>query len=297
MEGDNLISNSDLYNIRIAGNEVTNGNMLIEDYTQYLQNINQLCQSANSILNPGYELNIQVNSNIEHGSMINLVRFIVKGVGLFTGASVPYTSEDILALLGLLEENGKGLIQLLLSKGDSEIESIMDIDGERVKVQFKGKNAGKEYVETTKEVLNLYKDKNVRDNLEKTTDILSKEGYDKIGFKRDRDKKYNYIDKGNIIHLKSDDDVEIQLNTKIYTTIVDIEYITLTNLNNKWKFKENNTPSYWAYVKDEKFKEDIKKNGIKPPFSLKVQIKQTDTYSDNRIIQVEKEIIKVEQTY
>lgn len=295
MENNNLISNSDLYNIRIAGNRVTNGNIPIEDYTQYLQSVNQLCQSANNILNPFSKLNIQVNSNIEHGSIINSIGFILKGVGLFTGVPVPYPTEDILSLLGLLEENGGGLIQFLLSKGDNEIDTILDIDDKHVRVHFKGKNAGKEYIETTKEVISLYRDKNVRDNLEKSTEILSKDGYDMIGFKRKSDKEYNYIDKSNIMHLKANENEEIQLNTKIYTTVVDIESITLSKLDNKWKFKENGYAPYWAFVKDEEFKEEIKKNGIKPPFSLKVQIKQVDTYSDNRVIHVEKEIIKVEQ--
>ena len=80
----------------------------------------------------------------------------------------------------------------------------------------------------------------------------------------------------------------------VYEAIINMASIPTENLNNKWKFQEGNDNSYWALVTDEKFKKDVRENGIKPPFSIKAKIKKEQKFDDNGIqIELEKEIVEV----
>lgn len=288
-----VLFSSDTYNIKITGDNVDNGNIQVDDYIEYLQNINELCKSANEVLNPNTTLEIKINSNIEKGSIINLVQIGISGFALFAGTQLPYPINNLLELIGLIGQEGQGLIQLLLAKKGNKIKSSIDIDDTHCRIEFEGENSEQSYVEVFKDAIKLYADKNVRETLDNGTKILSKQGYNKIGFKKSTDNDYKYIEKDNIVHLKYDNYEEERIVTKIYTTTVDIETIPPTKLDNKWKFKEKDFQSYWAYVKDEEFKNDIKENGLLPPFSLRVQIRQTDKYLNNLLIETEKSIIKV----
>jgi len=281
------------YNIKIAGNNVNEGSMRIDDYVDYLQNINNLCKSANELLNPGTFLAMKVNSNIEKGSIINLVQIGIHGTALFAGTQLPYPIDNLLELLGLVKQESIGLIQFLLAKKNNRIKSIIDIDDNHCRIEFEGDNAENAYIEVVKDVIKLYSDKNVRTNLDSSTKILSREGYDEIGFKKPTEKDYNYIQKDNVVHLKYDTYDEEKIVTKTYTSTVDIESVSPTKLDNKWRFKEPSFEPYWAYLNDDDFKRQVKEKGLLPPFSLKVQIKQTDRYINEKIIATHKEIIKV----
>lgn len=282
------------YNIKIAGDKVNEGNIQLEDYLEYLQSINNLCKSANDLLNPNTSLELKINSNIEKGSIINLIQIGISGFALFAGTQIPYPIDTVLELLGLISQEYAGLIQLLLAKKDSKIKSVIDIDDKHCRVEFEGKNSEQAYIEVAKDVIKLYADKNIRETLDAGTKILTRPGYNKIGFKKSKDEEYQYIEKDNVIHLKYDNYEEERVVTKLYTTTVDIESVPPTKLDNKWRFKEsNNNQSYWAFVKDEDFKNQVREKGLLPPFSLRVQIQLTEKYMNNILIEVEKDILKV----
>ena len=180
------------YNIRLTGAKVEDGNIPIEDYLEYLNGINKICKSANDILNPNTNLEIKINSNIEKGSIINNVDFLVYGCALFATTQLPYSINDILDIIGFIGD-GFSLIKLLLTQKDNTIKSIIEIDNEHCRVEFEGKNTEKAYIEVAKSVIELYKNKRVRQDLEQSTKILKKEGFNSLGFKKASNKEYKYL--------------------------------------------------------------------------------------------------------
>lgn len=288
------IASDNVYEIRLYGEAVKNGTIVIDDYIEYLIGISNLCKNANSFLNPGTNLEVKIDSNIKKGSIINTLTMIIQGIGLFTNTQTPYKIEDILSMLGIIESYGTSLIKLLCLKKNNKIESVLELSDDKFKLTFSGEgNIQETYATVSKEVLSLYKHKQTRENLEKSVKILTKEGYEGIGFKQANSSAYHYIDK-NISKYLSSNTSSDEIIDNLYEAIVEIENVPPTKLDNKWRFKEKTGDAYWAYIKDENFKNNVKQNGLLPPFLLKVIIRKSEKYDENNnLLKVDKEIIKV----
>ena len=175
---------------------VNDGTIPISDYIEYLNGISNLCKCTNALLNPGTNLEVRIDANIKKGSIINTLSMLIQGVGLFTNTQTSYSLNDIFNMLGIVGKYGTSLISLLKLKKDKKIKSVIELSDEKLKLEFEGNgDIDNAYVTVSKEVMRLYNDKSIRENLEKSVNILSKDGYDSIGFKRPNAKEYNYIDK------------------------------------------------------------------------------------------------------
>lgn len=286
-----------VFEVRLCGDLVKDGNMPINDYIEHLNNITKLCKSANDVLNPGTRLDFKIDGNIKKGSIINVLIPVIHCVGLFVTTQTPYTFDDIINFLGLINDGRLGLLGFLEKKKDKKIISKIETKDGNTTYEFEGEgDVGNEFLEVSREVINLEKNKYVRANLKNTFEILERQGYEKIGFKRSNNSKkdYQYIDKKALESIKFINKNEEYINEKIYNAIVDIENVPPHKPDNKWQFREKVFGTYWAYIKDVEFLEYFKKNGIHPPFSLKVSIKLMEQYNKNGdLIKSNKEIVKV----
>lgn len=276
---------------RLTGPVVDNGEIDINDYIEYLAGISELCKCVNAFLNPGTHLTVKVNYNIEKGSIINFLNFIIENQDLFVGLTPAYSMIDIMSCIGFIGDN-LSLLKLLIFQKDKKLKGKIETP-EGMKFVFEGTNSSEEIVEMSKVVAQMYENKDIRENVEKSTKILKKDGYQSIGFKQKQDNDFRYIDKKEASCFEYKKVVVRELST-VYEAIINMASIPTENLNNKWKFQEGNDNSYWALVTDEKFKKDVRENGIKPPFSIKAKIKKEQKFDDNGIqIELEKEIVEV----
>lgn len=285
------------FEVRLCGDMVKDGNMPLDDYINYLSNLTKLCKSANDVLNPGTKLDFRIDGNIKKGSIINVLIPIIHGIGVFAATQTPYSFNDIMTLLGFLNDGRMSLLEFLDKRKDKKIKSkIIKKDG-NVTFEFEGEgDVGTEYLEVSREIINLEKNKQVRDGITNTLELLKREGYEKIGFKSNIANKadYQYVDKKSLESIKYVNKREDYTDVKTYNAIVDIENVPPLKPDNKWQFREKAFGSYWAYIRDPEFMEYFKKNGIQPPFSLKVTIKLIEQYNKNdELIKSSKEIIKV----
>lgn len=288
------INNETDLTVRLKGQAVKDGEIDIDNYLEYLSGISELCKAVNNYVNPGSDLEVKVHYTIEKGSIINLLRLAIKTAGIFTGMDLNYSIEDLLAFIGLIDEKTTGLIQLLKKQQNKKLKGKIELSDGKVQFHFDGENSSEEIVQVTQKVAELFQNAEIRKKTSNSVKILKKDGFEQIGFKTVKNKDYNYIDKRDVPYLDYKQNIKEQMYS-IYEATIVMFNIPAGNVDNRWRFQEGNGPTYfWAYVKDENFKATVKREGFKPPFTLRVKIKKEQKIDENgAVIEVEKEILEV----
>lgn len=262
--------------LKVTGENVENGTMSIDDYVDYLKGVSELLQTTNTFLNTGLNLEVKIHSSVTKGSIENTLELLVSGSALFSQLSQSYSINDMLSILGLTRDGVMGLIQLLNLQKKRKVKIITELSEDKCRLEFEGENCSEQTaVEISKKLFNVWRNRSIRQSVYKSMKILNKPGYEKIGFKDPKTKDYDYIDRSEVGNYDYNFTDESYVGGRIYTSTVYFESIPIGRLTNKWTLKEHDGEQFNAHIRDEKFLNQVKTNGVTPPFSAKVRIKET----------------------
>ena len=289
--------------IAYCGPAVDNGTMDVRDLAPALLAFSDFIRAANKALNnDDSKISVRVNADFHQGSFeiqLAVIKTLAQKVQeLWDTPGID--AGGILALLGLgVAANDYGLIDLIKKIGGKVIKSITDSKEQPGKsiVKVEGDN---NVIVVDSKVVGLYKDTEIRGNIEKALSPLQREGIDAFEVRneaKDGNRAVKRITKEEIPCFyvskpsSGNDDT-----TNISTQCVWVQLLNVSFEDLKWKLSLGDAKIH-AMLNDEDFKKKIDKHKVwfAKGDMLKVQLETTQQIKENGTITNQYAILKVEE--
>lgn len=284
---------SEKFHVVYDGKALDEHLMDVRDLSPAMLAISDLLTHTNKEINGDkLEIQLKVRANFKAGSFgIEFIEMLswagqIRDMLISNNAMALANAGGILGLIGLF--GGKGLIQLFQKlKGKPPVKIEETIEGTKV---FYSET---EYLEVSKDVLKLYRNRTIAGDIKKMLEPLNKEGIDSFYVVRDSDKsKPELVISDNELPYFEYQNIEDNLGENISETYLQIDSLTFRD-KNKWKFSYGES-AISASILDEKFLQRI--DGGELRFGkgdlLKVKLRTCQKFAHGKL-KIDYEVVEV----
>lgn len=283
---------SQRFHIVYDGSALDTHVMDVRDLAPAMLAINDLLTNANKEINGDkLKVELKVKANFKQGSFgIEFIEHLhwvsqVKHLLLSDAVTAAANASGLIGLIGLF---GGGVIALYKKlKGEPPLKIEENLNGAKV---FYSET---EYMEVSKEVLRLYRNKTIASDLKKMLEPLDKDGIDSFYVVKDDDKENValFISSDEVPYFKFQD-TEDDLGENISISYLQIDSLTFRE-KNKWKFAYGDT-TISASILDDLFLQNIDNGEIRfgKGDLLKVKLRTSQKFSHGKL-KIDYEIIEV----
>lgn len=247
---------SEKFHVVYDGKALDEHLMDVRDLSPAMLAISDLLTHANKEINGDkLEIQLKVRANFKAGSFgiefIEMLSWVgkIRDMLISNNAMALANATGILTLIGFFGR--KGLIQLYQKlKGQPPVRIEENLEGAKV---FYSET---EYIEVSKEVLKLYRNRTIAGDIKKMLEPLSKDGIDSFYVVKDSNKcEPELIISNNELPYFEYQNIEDRLGENVSETYLQIDSLTFRD-NNKWKFSYGDS-TINASILDETFLQKI----------------------------------------
>ncbi len=292
---ENLIDEdmSEKFHVVYDGRALDEHLMDVRDLSPAMLAISDLLTHTNKELNGDkLEIQLKVRANFKAGSFgiefIEMLSWVgqIRDMLISNNAMALANASGILGLIGFF--GGKGLIQLYQKlKGKPPVKIEESVEG--TKVYY----SETEFLEVSKDVLRLYRNRTIAADIKKMLEPLSKDGIDAFYVVKDTNKAEPelFISENELPYFEYQN-IEDDLGENITETYLQIDSLTFKE-KNKWKFSYGES-AISALILDEEFLQHIDSGELRfgKGDLLKVKLRTTQKIAHGKL-KIDYEIIKV----
>lgn len=249
-----------VFEIAYEGPAVDDGIMDVRELAPALLALGDLVERSNQVIgDPKTQTKVIVRSKFEKGSfqiVLELLYTVTEQIKLlFDIKNAINPAERLLAQLGFITGTGLSLMALIKLIKGRNIKNATVLQNGNVRLELVGDNGKFEYVEADKDVIRLYRDYSVRENLYRMLSPLKKEGI--TGFSARKGKQVvERVTKDEVGYYEVPDIVEEeQTVTSVRKAFVNLVEVAFEE-GLKWRLSDGDN-RFYATIKDEEFLRQI----------------------------------------
>lgn len=286
--------NKAIFEIAYEGPAVE-GTMDVRELAPALLALGDLVQNANNVIgDPETKVNVVVRSNFKKGSFqiaLEVIQTITEQLRLLLDfKNSAYLPEKILASIGFISGGGLSLLRLLKYLKGKPINKAIRLENGQVRLEIED-NGKYDYIEVSQDVIRLYRERSVRENLEKVLSPLKKEGINGFSVRKEKQVIEN-ISKDEIPYYMAPDFQEkeetIRYKRKAFVRLVEVAF----EEGLKWRFYDGDN-KFYATMADESFLKEMEQGrAFAKGDTLEVELETTQIATSDTI-KNEHKVLKV----
>lgn len=250
-----------IFEVAYEGPAVDDGIMNVRELAPALLAIGDLVENSNRVIgDPKIQVKVVVKTGFEKGSF-QIALEVICGIteqlkALFDMSNASSIPEALVAALWMGTNGALSLLNLLKLLRGRKINNLIVLENGHTRLEIRGNNGEFEYIEATEDVMRLYKDVPVRQNLRQVLEPLQKEGIEGFSVRKGT-QVIDAVAKDQVpyyeVPIVPEEEKVNTFSRRMYVKLVEVAFED----NLKWRVSDGENNKYYVSIVDEAFMREL----------------------------------------